>query len=93
MVVMVRCGAAAVDRFAGVGAHDVHQIGRGQRLQGAIHRGQPHVLTAPAQFVVQVLSGPELLDGVEQSDDGSPLPRCAHPGAYGPRLTAGNHFA
>jgi hypothetical protein len=48
MVVVMRPRAAPVDRFAGVGAQGVHDIGRRHRLQGAVDGGQPDVLAGGA---------------------------------------------
>ena len=92
MVVMVRAGAAPVDRLAGVGPDHVDQVRRGQRLQGAIHRRQADVLAAPAEFVMQFLSRPELIDGIQKCDDRAALPRRAHAGTSPARITIGNHF-
>ncbi len=72
MVVVRR--AAAVDRFAGISAQRVDLVGRRHRLQGAVDRGQPDVLAAPAEFIVEFLSRAEFIDGVEQFGDCGALP-------------------
>ena len=69
MVVVFGLGAAAVHRLTGVGADGVEQVGRGQRLQGAVDGGQSDVVAAPAEFVVQFLGGAEPVDVAEQVDD------------------------
>src|SRR5690606_19050907 len=73
-MVMVVLGAPPVQRFTGVGAQRVDQPGRRHRLQGAVHRGQADDLTAPAEFVVQFLSGSEVVDLVQQRRHRGPLP-------------------
>jgi len=52
VMMMVRCCAPPVDRFAGVGANHIDQIGGCQRLQGAIDGCQSDVLASAPEFVV-----------------------------------------
>ena len=92
MVVMVRGRTPPIHRLPGVGAHHVDQVGGRQCLQGAIHGGQADVLATAAQFVVQVLGGTELLDGVEQRHDRTTLPGGADAGASGAWIAIGSHF-
>ena len=92
VMVMMRRRATAVDRFAGVGTHHVDQISGGQRLQGAVDGGQTDIRAAATKLVMQFLCGSELLDGVEQCDDRSPLPGGAYTCARGPLIAIGNHF-
>ena len=77
-VVMVVFRAAPVHRFAGVGAQRVDDAGRRHLLQGAVHRGQPDTLTAPAQLVVQLLGRPKLVELVQQRRDRGALTGGAH---------------
>ncbi len=61
-VVMVVFRAAPVHRLAGVGAQRVDEPVGGHLLQCAVHRRQADALAAAAQFVVQLLRGPELVE-------------------------------
>src|SRR5260370_22710336 len=83
-MVMVVFGATPVHRLAGVGAQCVDEPVGGHRLQCAIHRGQTDALATAAQFVVQLLGGPELVEVLQQRRDRCALPGGAHPGAARP---------
>ena len=80
-VVMVVLRAAPVHRLAGVGAQRVDEPVGGHRLQRAVHGRQPDALAAAAQFVVQFLGGPEVVEVLQQRGDRGALPGGAHPGA------------
>ena len=81
MVVMV-LGAPAIDRFPGVGAQRVEHSRRRHRLQCPVDGGQADVLAAPAQFVVQLLGGAELVEGLQKRRNrGSLAGGAEHPGA------------
>ena len=78
---MLLGGAPAVHRLAGVVAHHVDQAGRREGLEVAIDGGQPDVLAALAQLVVELLGGAETVHALKQRDHRRPLPGGANTGA------------
>ena len=60
-MVVVAGRAAPVGGLAVGGPQRVQLAGVGHRLQGAVDRGQPDPLAQPAQLVVDLLRGPELV--------------------------------
>ena len=77
VVVVVAPRAAAVDGLAVDAAQHIHLTAVGQRLQRPVDGGQPDLLPAFAQQLVQVLGRAEVVDLREQVGDGGPLP--GHP--------------
>ena len=61
-VVVMVFRAAPVHRLAGIGAQGVDQAGGRHRLQSAVHGGQADALAAAAQFVMEILGGPEIVE-------------------------------
>lgn len=73
--VMVVTGAAlAVQRFAGIAADDVDEIGLGQQLQRAIHRGQSDAISATSEKGMDLLGAAELVDLRQRARHDLPLP-------------------
>ena len=81
-VVVVRVGAAAVDRLAVLGAQQVDLAGLGQPLQGPVDRGQADGLAASPEQLVDLLRGAEVGEGAQGLDDRAPLPGRAQAGAW-----------
>src|SRR5665811_1827338 len=77
VVVVLAPGAPAVDRLAVGGAQRIHLAAVCQRLQRPVDGGQPDLLPAFAQQLVQVLGRAEVVDLREQLSDGGALP--GHP--------------
>ena len=46
----------------------------GQQLQGAVDGGQPHAVAALAEELVDLLRGPEVVEGLQGVQHGPPLP-------------------
>src|SRR5690606_34661484 len=89
-VVMVVAGAAAVDGFTRIGAEYIHLAGVDQALQRAVHGRQTDSLALLPQQLVQLLSGTEVADLVEELGDCSSLPGGAQ-AWYARRTLAGGH--
>src|SRR6185436_4183348 len=79
-VVMVVFGAAPVHRLAGVGAQRVDEPVGGHRLQRAVHGREADALATAAQFVVQFLCGPEVVEVFQQRRDRGALAGRPHAG-------------
>ncbi|GAA3103306.1 hypothetical protein GCM10020254_56340 [Streptomyces goshikiensis] len=71
---MLPGGAAAVDGFAVAGPQHVDLAGVGEGLEGAVHGGQAHGVTAVLEHVVQLLGAAELVHLVQRRGHGGPLP-------------------
>jgi hypothetical protein len=72
-VVVVLRAAPAVQRLARVGAQRVELAVVGQRLHGAVHRGQPDRVTGRPQPGVHLLRAVEAVEVLEDRTDSSAL--------------------
>jgi hypothetical protein len=96
-VMMVPAAAPPIKRLADRGQHYVDFAIVGERLQGAINRGQTHLHAAVAEHRVQFFGGVKAIDVVEQIADRRALSAAtsaSHPtppsGAHA--LAHGDHY-
>jgi hypothetical protein len=76
MMVMLLGGAAAIERLAVLGPHDVDRAGRGHGPELVIDGGQPDPVAAATQLGVDVLGAAERVGLGKRGGQCPLLPRC-----------------